>query len=88
MENMKRGLWGEILPKRSAGAQLLRDAALGHKEYPDVSEMTATDVETRMKKYVSTAGAALVHNMDKHILDSMTYAMVKTAKGKVRIVSS
>ena len=23
------------LPKRSKGCQLLRDAALGHKEYPD-----------------------------------------------------
>lgn len=23
------------LPNRSAGTQLLRDAALGHKEYPD-----------------------------------------------------
>ena len=28
-------LFDAIRPKRSKGCQLLRDAALGHKEYPD-----------------------------------------------------
>lgn len=31
----KKNIFNTLLPKRSKGTQLLRDAALGHQEYPD-----------------------------------------------------
>jgi hypothetical protein len=56
------------LPKRSRGAQLLRDAALGHKEYPE--HTTATEVRIR-NEYASHAADALAYNIDQSILSDL-----------------
>lgn len=76
-------------PKRSKGAQLLRDAALGHEEYPPDPKahyqgrnMTATQVMIQ-QEYANQAVAAMAQKMDDDILDAMRYSM-----SNIRIVSS
>lgn len=65
-------------PKRSKGTQLLRDAALGHEEFPppakdgSMGNMTATEINIRME-YANRAAAAIAKQMDNHILDSLKY---------------
>ena len=78
-------------PKRSKGTQLLRDAALGHKEYPEpasqgvVPHMTATEVNVRMT-YANRASEAILRDLNNYVLDALKYSMVKG--NKMRIVSS
>lgn len=56
MEEMKRQMGVPTRPKRTKGAQLLRDAALGHPEYPEKAEydrhqaMTATELVMRQQQ--------------------------------------
>ncbi len=38
MDEYTKAISAAMRPLRSLGAQLLRDAALGHKEYPDEVE--------------------------------------------------
>ncbi len=77
-------------PRRSKGTQLLRDAALGHREFPDAAKdgkmnMTATEIQIRMT-FAERAAVGIARDLDNHILDSLKYSMVNS--GKVRIVSS
>lgn len=67
------------MPKRSRGAQLLRDAALGYPEYPDprappstYNQMTATEARIQ-NEYAQQAAQAMAHSIDSSILDSFSY---------------
>ena len=91
LEIYKRELSDAIRPKRSKGCQLLRDAALGHKEYPEpasqgvMPHMTATEVNVRMT-YANRASEAILRDLNNYVLDALKYSMVKG--NKMRIVSS
>lgn len=59
MEEYRRHINDQLKPKRSKAAQMLRDAALGHPEYPEKSEfdlrgdryaMTATELVMRQQQ--------------------------------------
>lgn len=80
LNNYKKGIFDAMLPKRSKGAQLLRDAALGHPEYP--KHITATEVTIRYQ-YAKDAAKALVQQVDNDMLDALKYSIAN-----VRIVSS
>lgn len=78
-------------PRRSKGAQLLRDAALGHPEYPSNMftddngtdhVMTATEVNIR-QQYENQAAKAMLRQIDNDMLDTFKYSLAN-----VRIVSS
>ena len=66
-------------PKRSRGAQLLRDAALGYPEYPEIKGIgdstnapyrTATEI--RMQDHMADAAAyQLACAIDRDILDKL-----------------
>jgi len=58
------------VPKRTKGAQLLRDAALGHEEFP---KFKATDYEKLRHTYTEHAAAALARSIDSDVLDSLRY---------------
>jgi hypothetical protein len=77
IQTLKDELIFGIKPKRSKGAQLLRDAALGHPEYPDprvtpAENRTATEIGIR-HEYANRAAQALARNIDNDILDSLRY---------------
>ena len=77
LEKYKQSMLDQLVgrrPKRSKAAQMLRDAALGHPEYPEQAifeqtprEMTATEVRMRNEMYT-------------HQLDSYRYAAVSWAE--------
>lgn len=79
-------------PRRSKGSQLLRDAALGHPEYPPDpratpeenrrANMTATEVSIR-NQYAYRAAAVMTKTLDNDILDALAYSAPN-----IRIVSS
>ena len=54
---------------RTKGDQLLRDAALGHPEYPEyfTKTMTATEVQLR-EQYAHQAAEQMAKNLDRSIL--------------------
>ncbi len=64
-------------PQRSKGAQLLRDAALGHPEYPPDPRSpppslnkTATQVRIQ-NEYAEHAAKALAYSVDNSIITSL-----------------
>jgi hypothetical protein len=71
LDKFKQSIFEGMRPKRSKGAQMLRDAALGHPEYPEpkpelhrsyADNMTATEVRMRNEMYT-------------HQLDAMAYSV-------------
>lgn len=83
IETMKQQVWDlAVKTRRSKGTQLLRDAALGHPEYPEPPpklNMTATEMRLRheqMEKTYTMAAKAMADDIDKHILDSFIYGSI------------
>lgn len=72
-------IFGGKKPKRSRGAQLLRDAALGYPEFPDnkgIGDSTnapyRTATEIRMQDHMADAAAyQLAYAIDRDILDKL-----------------
>lgn len=79
------------VPKRTKGAQLLRDAALGHPEFAPAGEsdnwpvtwqtntMTATEMRIRHEQ-ANHAAAAMARSFDNDMLDSLRYQFPKDVK--------
>lgn len=61
-----------VRSKRSRGTQLLRDAALGYPEYPDITDKgtisNASDIQTH---YTDAAAYAFAAAVDSDILNSL-----------------
>lgn len=55
-------------PKRSPGAQLLRDAALGYPEYPDIKGDATNDLR---QTHAADAAAYIANAIDRSILDQL-----------------
>lgn len=96
LDDLKDAYFHAQKPKRSKGAQLLRDAALGHEEFPpdpratpadfrmeSMKNMTATGIAIQ-QQYAQRAAHAMAQNLDDDILDALRYSM----QTNVRIVSS
>lgn len=62
IDEFKKHMDEVLRPKRSVAVQQLRDAALGHPEYPEPTPMTATEVRMRNEQY-------------NHQLDAMAYTI-------------
>ena len=60
-----------VRSKRSRGTQLLRDAALGYPEYPDITDRgTISNAPDTQTHYADAAGYALAVAFDRDILNS------------------
>jgi hypothetical protein len=69
VEQLKENLIFGGRPKRSKAAQMLRDAALGHPEYPD------EDLQRQQMQEQRTATEIRMRNeMYQHQLDAMAYS--------------
>ena len=78
MDQYKATLDGMIRPTRSRGAQLLRDTALGHPEYPDPRSPPKTGFKY---DYASHAADALAYSIDNSILNRLRHKTnAKTVK--------
>lgn len=76
-DELKKQLQERMRPKRSKAAQMLRDAALGHPEYPPPENLTATEIRMRNEQLwqqpYELAARRMADDIDKHVLDSMVY---------------
>lgn len=62
IDEFKKHMDEVLRPKRSVAVQQLRDAALGHPEYPEPPPKTATEIRIQ-------------HEQHKHVLDAMAYTV-------------
>jgi hypothetical protein len=61
-----------VRSKRSRGTQLLRDAALGYPEYPDITDKgTISNAPDIHSHYTDAAAYAFAAAVDRDILDSV-----------------
>ena len=75
-QNSLTGAGFNTLPKRSKGSQLLRDAALGHKEYPEhtINPKTIQDI---LNDYTSIAADAFAYSVERRIMSSVIVGIGK-----------
>ena len=75
MGQLKKELFAHRRPKRSKGAQLLRDAALGHPEYPDPQEKLYREFK---KEHMTATEVRMRNEMHTHQLDAYRYLIEST----------